>query len=106
MILGLGKRERLPTPVFWPGEFWVTKSRTGLSDFHFHFVNGCWAPPLVRRISMVIVMAMTVPNMKAPLRLQVGVGLSPSLLTELETAQSSQGLVACLPPRTQADLQP
>ena len=38
-----GVRERLPTPVFWPGEFhglyrlWVTKSQTRLSNFHFHF---------------------------------------------------------------------
>ena len=38
------RRERLPTPVFWPGEFHglyivhgVTKIRTRLSDFHFHF---------------------------------------------------------------------
>ena len=37
------RRERLPTPVFWPGEFhglyspWVTKSQTRLSNFHFHF---------------------------------------------------------------------
>ena len=35
------RRERLPTPVFWPGEFhglyspWVAKSQTQLSDFHF-----------------------------------------------------------------------
>ena len=33
------KRERLPTPVFWPGEFpglhGVTKNRTQLSDIHF-----------------------------------------------------------------------
>ena len=36
-------RERLPTPVFWPGEFHglcrvhgVTKNQTGLNDFHFH----------------------------------------------------------------------
>ena len=39
------KREQLPTPVFWPGEFQessrdcivhgVTKSRTRLSDFHY-----------------------------------------------------------------------
>ena len=33
------RRERLPTPVFWPGEFHglfqgVTKSQTWLSDFH------------------------------------------------------------------------
>ena len=32
------RRERLPTPVFWPGEFHgVTKNRTWLSDFHFNF---------------------------------------------------------------------
>ena len=37
------RRDRLPPPVFWPGEFhglyspWVTKSQTRLSDFHFHF---------------------------------------------------------------------
>jgi len=31
------RRERLPTPVFWPGEFLgVAKSRTRLSDFHWH----------------------------------------------------------------------
>ena len=45
LIPGLGRfpwrRERVPTPVFWPGEFHdrtvhgVTKSRTRLSDFHF-----------------------------------------------------------------------
>ena len=34
--------ERLPTPVFWPGEFHgllngVTKNLTQLSNFHFHF---------------------------------------------------------------------
>ena len=32
--------ERLPTPDFWPGEFFsthgVAKSRTRLTDFHFH----------------------------------------------------------------------
>ena len=38
----VGSNSRLPTPVFWPGEFYglyhgVTKSRTQLSDFHFHF---------------------------------------------------------------------
>ena len=47
LISGLGRfpwrRERLPTPVFWPGEFHglyglngVAKSQTQLSDFHFH----------------------------------------------------------------------
>ena len=33
------RRERLPTPVFWPGEFhglYVHGSHT-LSNFHFHF---------------------------------------------------------------------
>ena len=44
------RREQLPTPVFWPGEFhgqrslagyslWVAKSLTQLSDFHFHFLG-------------------------------------------------------------------
>ena len=38
------RRERLPTAVFWPGEFHglyivhVTKSQTQLSDFHFHIL--------------------------------------------------------------------
>ena len=42
------RRERLPTPVFWPGEFQglyihgVTKSRTWLSNFHFHFSRNQW----------------------------------------------------------------
>ena len=32
------RRERLPTPVFWPGEVHeVTKIQTELSDFQFHF---------------------------------------------------------------------
>ena len=36
------RRERLPTPVFWPGELHglyhgVTKSQTRLSNFNFHF---------------------------------------------------------------------
>ena len=32
------RRERLPTSVFWYGEFHgVAKSRTSLSNFHFHF---------------------------------------------------------------------
>ena len=36
------RRERLPTPVFWPGEFhglyspWCRKSQTRLSDFQNH----------------------------------------------------------------------
>ena len=39
------RRKRLPTPIFWPGEFhglyspWVTKSQTRLSDFHFHITS-------------------------------------------------------------------
>ena len=32
------RRERLPTPVFWPGEFHgLEKSLTKLRDFRFHF---------------------------------------------------------------------
>ena len=39
------RRQQLPTPVFWPGEFHdcivhgVAKSQTRLSHFHFHW---CW----------------------------------------------------------------
>ena len=42
------RRETLPNPVFWPGEFHVlytvhgvAKSWTWLSDFHFHFQDLC-----------------------------------------------------------------
>ena len=39
------RRERLPTPVFWPGEFHgVSESQIQLSDFHFYFLShpsGC-----------------------------------------------------------------
>ena len=37
------RRERLPTPVLWPGEFhglyspWGHKESDMMSDFHFHF---------------------------------------------------------------------
>ena len=45
------RRKGQPSPVFLPGEFhgqrnlvgyspWVAKSRTLLSDFHFHYVSG------------------------------------------------------------------
>ena len=41
------RKERQPTPVFWPGEFLmdciaheVTKSQTRLSDFHFTLPGG------------------------------------------------------------------
>ena len=39
----LWRRERLPTPVFWPGEsHGVAKSRTQLSDCHFtYFTHKC-----------------------------------------------------------------
>ena len=42
----LWRRERLPTPVFWPGEFPVhvfTTRRTQLTDFHFtnSFICSC-----------------------------------------------------------------
>ena len=52
-----GRREWLPTPVFRPGELhglhspgWVPKSRTRLSNFHFHFQvtrsnAPTWQPP-------------------------------------------------------------
>ena len=51
-IPGLGKipwrREKLLTPVFWPGEFHpvhgIPNSRTQLSDFHFHYL-GETSPP-------------------------------------------------------------
>ena len=44
------RRERLPTPVFWPGELQgqkhlagyshgVEKSQTRLNDFHIHFLS-------------------------------------------------------------------
>ena len=39
------RREWLPTPVFWPGEFqelyslWVAKSRSQLSNFHIYFLQ-------------------------------------------------------------------
>ena len=34
------RRERLPTPVLWPGEFHeVAKSRTQLRDFYFHLLK-------------------------------------------------------------------
>ena len=50
------RRERLPTPIFWPGElngqrslvsytvYGVAKNQTQLSDFHFHFqeIVKCW----------------------------------------------------------------
>ena len=43
------RRESLPTPVFWPGEFHgVAKSRTKLSDFHFHFQTLSPLGPWVR----------------------------------------------------------
>ena len=49
------RRERLPTSVFWPGEFMamncmvhgVTKSQAQLSDFHFHFLLSQKAIPSV-----------------------------------------------------------
>ena len=51
LIPGLGRspgeKEKLLTPVFWPGEFhglcslWVTKSHRQLSDFQFYFSSKC-----------------------------------------------------------------
>jgi len=53
------RREWLPTPVFWPGEFHelfrgVAKSWTWLSDFHFHYkkrsgLNRAWGKKAVWR---------------------------------------------------------
>jgi len=41
------RRERLSTPVLWPGEFYgVAKSQTQLSNFHFHSsvkIDESWA---------------------------------------------------------------
>ena len=43
------RRERLHTPIFWPGELhglyivhWVSKSQTGLSDFDFTHFTSLW----------------------------------------------------------------
>ena len=34
------RRERLPTPVLWPGDFHgVAKSRTQLREFYFHLLK-------------------------------------------------------------------
>ena len=47
---------RLPTPVFWPGEFhglhspWVTKSQKQLSDIHLHSLEGCNDPLEKRKV--------------------------------------------------------
>ena len=46
------RRERLPTPVFWPGEFhglyhpWGQKESDILSDLHFHFLSLCIHCPM------------------------------------------------------------
>ena len=53
-------RERLPTPALWPGQFhgWVhavAKSRTRLSDFHFHLVHAIFKQLcLLSRVNGVI----------------------------------------------------
>ena len=49
------RRERLPTPVFWPGNsvdcivHGVPKNWTGLSDLHFHFMANVQCLCLARR---------------------------------------------------------
>ena len=68
------RRERLPTPVFWPGEdHGVTNSWTQRSDFHFSFhdsraaslsvvpllfystkLNLCWAITNRQRVCLVV----------------------------------------------------
>ena len=56
--------KRLPTPVFWPGEFhglyspWVAKSQTRLSDLHFHF--SCYLS------GSVLLLLHAVPHSKHP----------------------------------------
>ena len=46
------RRERLPIPVFWPGEFhglyrpWGQKESDILSDLHFHFLSLCIHCPM------------------------------------------------------------
>ena len=53
----LWRREWLPTPAFWPGEFHelyihgAAKSRTRLSDFHFHFF---FSPNFIENIPKVL----------------------------------------------------
>ena len=59
------RRERLPTPEFWPGEFhelyspWVAKSRTQLSDFTSHFqqkpISHVPAPRLCSMLSGLLI---------------------------------------------------
>jgi len=54
------RRERLPAPIFWPGEFHglyivhgVTKSQTRLSDFHFtSFLPGDLPNPGIETASL------------------------------------------------------
>ena len=53
------RRERLPTPVFWPGEFYtvheVTKTQTWLSDFH----SLTWASPVAQLVKNPLAMRET-----------------------------------------------
>ena len=63
----LWRRERLPTPVFWPGQFQgerslaatihgATKSQTWLTDFHFHL----WTRGYRRRAGWVQVVSLKI----------------------------------------------
>ena len=62
MIPGLGRspwrRERLPTPVFWPGEFhglynpWVANSQTQLSDSHFLSLSAIYLEIFLSQLSI------------------------------------------------------
>ena len=54
----LWRRERLLTPVFWPGEFHgVAKSGTCLSNFHFHLwfpIHILPAPVFLHQIHLIL----------------------------------------------------
>ena len=53
------RRERLSTPVFWPGECHglysppVAESRTQLSNFHFHFHDKHIYASIINRMAKI-----------------------------------------------------
>ena len=53
------RRDRLPTPVFWSGEFhglygpWGQKSQTRLSDFHFHYISSKYITNRVKCLNVI-----------------------------------------------------
>ena len=52
------RRERVPTPVLWPGEFhglyspWGHKESDMMSDFHFHFNRHTWYVNCVKNLKL------------------------------------------------------